>query len=138
MDAMERYFGGLANPVFGESSSGTMEGTSTTVNKQKNSAFSDIMGAVGMIMSAYGAYSGNSQMMQGGGQMMGQSQQGQEQPAPQPAGFAPISFPKYQYSGMGGGTQAAQYSSQGDIPWYLKQAYSGPMQYSAGYGAKGG
>lgn len=117
MEAWERYFQGLANPAFGESSRGTMSGTSTTTQTQKNPIWQDVLGAASAVSQMFGALNGGGGMAAGGGQP---AQTGGQPQAP--AGFQPMNIPQIDYSRYFSNPAAQQTFNQ--VPWYLQQAYA--------------
>lgn len=116
MAVLERYFAGLANPVFGEKSSGTMQGTTTT--KSSNPLWQDVLGAASSIAQTVGGFTGTG----GGASGTNSLAKDVSHAAFQPLGLGVQNGVDYsRYFAPVGGAQSGNPAA----PWYL-QNYS-PM-----------
>lgn len=113
MDIYQQYFNTLSNPVFGENSSGTATGTSTTT--QSTPAWSQILGGLSAVGQTYGALTGNPIAS-----AISAAGSAGQQPA-MPTGYTPFQMPQIDYSQYFSNLQAPGTQS---VPWYMQPAYA--------------
>lgn len=122
MDIYQEYFNTLSNPVFGENSSGTSHGTSTTTTTP--SMFSSIMGGLGAVANIAGTLTGNPLLAGAGAAAKGLSGGSGAAQVPGPVDMSPLQLPQIDYSQY---FSSNPYTSMNGLPWYMQGAYNQPQ-----------